>query len=192
MPVAGLAGAPSVASRAAAVELALLDEPVELLLDLADAHLREVGRRVDDDHVEPGLRGDLGDALPHLAGADHAELLDLAFTARSTSSAMPSPPPMHSDAPPVFAFFAAIAWSSVTRMRAPEAPIGWPSATAPPQMFTFAGSRPSIWLFASDTTANASLISQRSTFLASHFAFSSAFLIAGAGAVVNHSGACAW
>src|SRR4051812_11093545 len=103
------------------LELALLDEPVELLLDLADASLREVHGGIDDDDIDPGLRRDLSDALPHLARTDDAESLDLVSVhGRSTRSAMPSPPPMHSDAPPVFAFFAAIACSSVTRMRAPE------------------------------------------------------------------------
>jgi hypothetical protein len=76
-------------------------------------------------------------------------------------------------------------------MRAPDAPIGWPSATAPPHTFTFAGSSSSSRLFATDTTENASLISHRSTCRASHFARASACLIAGAGAVVNHSGAWA-
>jgi len=46
--------------------------------------------------------------------------------------------------------------------------------------------------FAIDTTAKASLTSQRSTSDAFHFARPSAFSIAPAGAVVNHSGACAW
>ena len=52
-------------------------------------------------------------------------------------------------------------------MRAPEAPIGWPSATAPPCTLTFFGSSPSSWLLAMATTANASLISQRSIVVAS-------------------------
>jgi len=57
------------------VELAFLDEPIELLLDLRDALLREVRRRIDDDDIDAGLRRDLSDALPPLAGADDAELL---------------------------------------------------------------------------------------------------------------------
>src|ERR1700744_5660695 len=101
---------------------------------------------------------------------------------------MPSPPPMHSDAPPFLAPLASIADSSVTRMRAPDAPIGCPSATAPPHPLTLFGSRPTSWLFAIDTTENASLISHRSTALASQPAFLSALPIAAAGAVVNHSG----
>jgi len=35
-----------------------------------------------------------------------------------------------------------ISWSKVTRNRRPEAPIGWPSAMAPPFTFTSASSRP--------------------------------------------------
>ena len=91
-------------------QLALLDQAIELLLDLADAGLREVERGVDHDDVEPDLGGDLGDALPHLPGTDDPQLGDLGHDqARSTSNAMPSPPPMQSDAPPVFAPRAAIA-----------------------------------------------------------------------------------
>src|SRR3954452_11291964 len=102
---------------------------------------------------------------------------------------MPSPPPMHSDAPPVLAPRSAIACSGVTRMRAPEAPIGWPSATAPPHTLTLLGSSPSCLLLTTATTENASLISHRSTCLAVHLARPSAVPIAGLGPVVNHSGA---
>ena len=48
-------------------------------------------------------------------------------------------------------------------MRAPDAPIGWPSATAPPLTLTFSSSMPSIRIELSVTDANASLISHRST-----------------------------
>ena len=77
-------------------------------------------------------------------------------------------------------------------MRVPDAPIGWPSATAPPQTLTLAGSRLSSWLLAIDTTENASLISHRSTAAGFQPARAQAFSMAGAGAVVNHSGAWAW
>src|SRR5262245_10525608 len=76
-------------------------------------------------------------------------------------------------------------------MRAPEAPIGCPRDTAPPFTFTLAASSPTIWLLAIDTTANASLISQRSTSLGSQPARLQAVAMAPAGAVVNHSGAWA-
>src|SRR5262249_59612185 len=60
---------------------------------------------------------------------------------RSTTMAMPCPPPMHSDATPRRASRAAMAWSRVTRTRAPLAPIGCPSAMAPPFTLTrFLGS----------------------------------------------------
>ena len=59
-------------------------------------------------------------------------------------------------------------------MRAPEAPIGWPSATAPPLTLTFSSSMPSIRIEFSVTEANASLISQRSMSSALRPAFSSA------------------
>ncbi len=69
--------------------------------------------------------------------------------------------------------------------------MGWPSATAPPQTLTRAGSSPSIRLFAIETTANASLISHRSTSSFFQPILPSRRSIAPAGAVVNHSGACA-
>ncbi len=43
---------------------------------------------------------------------------------RSMHMAMPSPPPMQSEATPFFAFFWSMAERSVTITRAPEAPIG--------------------------------------------------------------------
>jgi hypothetical protein len=56
-------------------------------------------------------------------------------------------------------------------MRAPEAPIGCPSATAPPLTFTRSSSMPSILIEFSVTEANASLISHRSMSLADRPAF---------------------
>ena len=55
------------------------------------------------------------------------------------------------------------ACSSVTRMRAPEAPIGWPSAQAPPWTFSRSCGAPVSAMKAIGTTAKASLTSQRST-----------------------------
>src|SRR6185312_1377984 len=60
----------------------------------------------------------------------------------STAIAVASPPPMQSAATPRLRLRRLSAWISVTRMRAPEAPMGWPSAQAPPFTFTFAWSRP--------------------------------------------------
>ena|SRR5437867_4379077 len=50
----------------------------------------------------------------------------------STAMAIPIPPPIQSDAIPYRRFCARSACTSVVRMRAPLAPIGWPSAIAPP------------------------------------------------------------
>ena len=46
------------------------------------------------------------------------------------------PPPTHSVANPFFASRLPISCSSVTSTRAPDAPIGWPMAIAPPFTFT--------------------------------------------------------
>ena len=59
-----------------------------------------------------------------------------------------------------YCFSAAI---SVTMIRAPEAPIGWPSAQAPPWTLTLSCGRPSSRMAIIATTAKASLISHRST-----------------------------
>ncbi len=66
-------------------------------------------------------------------------------------------------------------------MRAPEAPIGWPSATAPPLTLTLSSSMPSVRIELSVTDANASLISHRSMSCAFRPAFWSALLAAEAG-----------
>jgi hypothetical protein len=56
--------------------------------------------------------------------------------ARSTIVATPCPPPIQSDARPRFASRLFISYNKVTRMRAPEAPIGCPMAMAPPLTLT--------------------------------------------------------
>ena len=76
-------------------------------------------------------------------------------------------------------------------MRAPEAPIGCPSAHAPPFTLTLSCGRSCSRIAAIVTTANASLISYRSTSLARQPFFSKSFLIAPTGAVVNNAGSCA-
>jgi hypothetical protein len=73
------------------------------------------------------------------------------------------PPPMHSAARPFFASRRCISCSSVTRMRQPDAPIGWPMAMAPPLTLTLAGSMPSSLLTAQACAAKASFSSNRST-----------------------------
>ncbi len=57
---------------------------------------------------------------------------------RSMASAVASPPPMQRLATPRFRLRRFNAFKSVTTIRAPEAPIGWPSAQAPPLTLTLA------------------------------------------------------
>src|SRR6266852_6618205 len=96
-------------------------------------------------------------------GKIEIELDRIRYHAISIAMAVASPPPMHRLAmprlPPVFLS----APIRVTRMRAPEAPIGWPSAHAPPWMLTLSCGRPCSFIAAMVTTAKASLISYRST-----------------------------
>ncbi len=73
--------------------------------------------------------------------------------------AVASPPPMHRLATPRLPPYLLSAPIRVTRMRAPEAPIGWPSAQAPPWMFTFSAGSFRSCMAAMVTTAKASLIS---------------------------------
>src|SRR6267143_5666934 len=109
----------------------------------------------------------------------------------SIAIAVASPPPMHRVAtprlPPVFLS----APIRVTRMRAPEAPIGWPSAQAPPWILTLSCGNPCSFIAAMVTTAKASLISKRSTSCAFHPVRSKSLAIAPTGAVVNQPGSCA-
>mmetsp|Transcript_15030 Transcript_15030/g.28600 ORF Transcript_15030/g.28600 Transcript_15030/m.28600 type:complete len:223 (+) Transcript_15030:372-1040(+) len=94
-------------------------------------------------------------------------------------------------ATPIFPSFCLSTCRSVTRMRAPEQPIGWPRPTAPPLTFTLDASRPRSLLLARDTTEKASLISQKSTSVTDTPARSRAIGMALEGAVVNLRGSCA-
>ena len=109
--------------------------------------------------------------------------------------AIPIPPPMHNAHTPRFAFNRFMLCNNVTRIRAPEAPIGWPKAMAPPLTFTlnktntrlqrtlqigvyddcikltFNGSIPSSRITAMDWAANASFNSIMSTSCIDQFAF---------------------
>ena len=91
------------------------------------------------------------------------------------------PPPMHRVARPFLAPDRFISNSRVVRMRAPEAPMGWPMAMAPPLTLTLAGSRPSYLTTHRLWAAKASLDSTRSRSATLQPAFSSAFLDAGIG-----------
>ena len=55
----------------------LLDRARKLLLDLAHARVEALLIHLADHHLPAGLRADLGDAVPHQAAADDANLLDL-------------------------------------------------------------------------------------------------------------------
>src|SRR5439155_8929437 len=101
---------------------------------------------------------------PRPQAAAHAHRLrprSLAHT--SMSSASPWPPPEQIAARPSPPPLRCSSWIIVARILAPEAPIGCPSATAPPFTFTRSGSAPSISTELSATDEKASLISTRST-----------------------------
>src|SRR5438128_2450736 len=82
--------------------------------------------------------------------------------------AMASPPPMHSVARPRFTSFSFMECNSVTTIRLPEQPIGWPKATAPPQMLKISQGMPSSFLTPTLAEENASLCSTRSNFIELH------------------------
>jgi len=77
----------------------------------------------------------------------------------STNMAIPCPPPMHSVANPLLCPFRFSVCKSVTRIRAPEAPIGCPRAMAPPLTFTLSRLKPSSRPTARNWAAKASLAS---------------------------------
>ena len=63
-------------------------------------------------------------------------------SSRSTTMAMPCPPPTHMVSSPNCLSFVRSAFSSVVVIRAPVMPKGWPSAIAPPCTFNLSGSTP--------------------------------------------------
>ena len=89
------------------------------------------------DHV-PARREHLRDAGAHGPGTDHGNALDLHY-GNDTLMATALPPPRQSDTRPRRARRLRMAWSSVIKMRAPDAPMGWPSAMAPPLTLNLSG-----------------------------------------------------
>ena len=106
--------------------------------------------------------------------------------------AVPSPPPIQMAAMPRDRPRVSSAFSNVTMMRLPDAPMGWPSAQAPPFTFTRSGDRPISCMKAIGTTAKASFTSHRSTSSIPHPSRAISFCAAGTGAVVNHCGSWEW
>src|SRR3984893_2503420 len=81
----------------------------------------------------------------------------------SISSASPWPPPEQIAASPSPPPLRRSSWTIVPRIRPPLAPIGWPSATAPPLTLARSGSTPSIFTELTATDENASFTSTRFT-----------------------------
>src|SRR6185295_2455591 len=131
-----------------------LPDPAESLVERRLVHLAHPRR-------EAGLRTHLRDARAHEAAADDAHRLHArpSFPSRMNSAAKPSPPVTQSVASPSRASRRPISWRSVVTMRAPVAPIGWPSAIAPPFTLSFAWSSPRSRSHAITCAANASLSS---------------------------------
>src|SRR5712691_12392670 len=92
-------------------------------------------------------------------GKIEIELDRIRHHAISMAMAVASPPPMHRLAIPRLPPLFLSAPIRVTRMRAPEAPIGCPSAQAPPWILTRSCGKPCSLIAAIVTTAKASLIS---------------------------------
>src|SRR2546421_256044 len=95
-----------------------------------------------------------GRAPPHELRARNDNRLTLdVHPITSTLKATAFPPPRHSVARPVAFRCCCRAYSSVVSTRAPEAPIGWPNAMAPPCTLTRLQSQPSAWPSARAWTA---------------------------------------
>ena len=101
------------------------------------SHCAAFGARRSRGEVARRCRG--SSAVP---GQDHGPSSRLPVQTNSIAIAVASPPPMHSAATPRLPPVLRSAPISVTRMRAPEAPIGWPSAQAPPWTLTLSCGRP--------------------------------------------------
>src|SRR5207244_3740366 len=106
-----------------------------------EAHARPFGALGDEVVGEvDAVEAEAFHLLADVAQAGDLDVADLdpeshggsSFQVRSTIIAMASPPPRQSAAQPRRRFRCRRAESSVTRTRAPLAPIGWPSAMAPP------------------------------------------------------------
>src|SRR5207249_192277 len=78
----------------------------------------------------------VGQLLRRQLASGHRHLWSVGHQTRSTIIATALPPPKHSDANPRFPPRCSKAYRSVTSTRAPDAPIGCPSAIAPPLTFT--------------------------------------------------------
>ena len=98
-----------------------------------------------------------------------------------SSNASPWPPPPHNAAAPRPPPRRRSSSAKVSASRAPDAPIGWPSAIAPPLTLTRSHGTPSSRAECTATDAKASLISIRSSEPTSSPARLSAFWIAFAG-----------
>src|SRR6185369_7526115 len=112
----------------------------QALRDVAEREIEPLLRDLDERHVVPRRGEHLRDAVAHRAAADDG---DLAHATRSTARATAPPPPRHKVARPVLPPRSSSAFSKVMSTRAPLAPIGWPSATAPPFTLTLFQSQPS-------------------------------------------------
>src|SRR3954468_3023527 len=100
---------------------------------------------------------------------------------RSTSAARPRPPETQRVAMPRSPSLAAMPCSRVTRMRAPVAPMGWPSEMAPPSGFTVSYGKSRSFRQASTWQAKASLSSTSSMALMSRPVLASRRWTAGTG-----------
>jgi hypothetical protein len=98
------------------------------------------------------------------------------------------PPPSHITCSPYRPPVRSRLCSSVVISRAPVAPIGWPSAIAPPLALTRSLSAPVSASHASTTDANASLTSNKSMSETARPARARACLVAGIGAVSIQTG----
>src|SRR5690606_17807126 len=126
----------------------------EGLLELSHHHLV--------DGVEAGGPVQAEDEGARACGVEPDGLGHLAQTL-SMMVAVPMPPPVHMVTRAVVASRRSSSSSAVPMSMAPVAPMGWPSAMAPPFTFTRSGSRPRSRMVFMGTAAKASLISHRST-----------------------------
>src|SRR5581483_1420925 len=151
----GVVGAPHLGAGVAAEPGLLLDlAPRALLPRLARIELAlgqrpvVVARPVDEQDVA-------------VADDDAARGANLRHT--SSSSASPCPPPEQIAASPSPPPSRRSSCTRVPTIRPPEAPTGWPSATAPPFTFTRSSSAPRSRVECFATEEKASLISTRAT-----------------------------
>src|SRR6185312_6516316 len=181
-------------SGGAFVELALRHLARQVLFDGGAGFFQRLGVGFNERHLDPELGQHMGNAVAHGAATDDRNLFNFHACPcdpnymRSMAMPTPLPPPRQRAAMPRLAWRRSSSNISVTRMRQPLAPMGWPSATAPPLALTRSGFSPSSRISATPCTEKASFNSYRSTSSAFQPVLAHNLRTVSTGVIITHFG----